>query len=220
MIINTKKINISSINEEYVLNIYNKKDIYKESIFLDLEHYVYKHPICIGIFGVCIYNNSDNSLNLTQFMMENSEDKEKILYDAYDYLKRCKKQLNKKYLVTFSGNNDYLVINHLFKQYGISLNIRTYFKEIDLQKEYEKIRKENIGLKRLERIFDIYREGEMISGVNIAKIVKNINEDKDYIKNIPEEKINNLLIYNEQDVTNLFNIMVTWNKFMFLEDEN
>lgn len=218
MIINTKKIPVNSINEEYVLKAYNKKEIYKDSIFLDLEHYVYKHPICIGIFGACIYDNRNNNLILTQFMMEEGEDKEKVLYKSYDYLKRCKKQLNKKYLVTFSGNNDYLVINHLFNEYEIPLNIRTYFKEIDLQKEYEKITKEGIGLKKLEKIFDIFREGEVVSGVEMAKIIKKINEKDHYLKKISEQKIKNLLLYNEQDVINLFNIIVNWNKYMNKEN--
>ena len=29
----------------------------EESIYFDLEHYVYKKPKCIGVFGACVYNN-------------------------------------------------------------------------------------------------------------------------------------------------------------------
>ncbi|CAM2832338.1 ribonuclease H-like domain-containing protein [Hathewaya histolytica] len=214
MICKNKIIKVNDINEEDVLIFNKKENLYEKALFLDLEHYVYKHPICIGVFGVCFYSKIDNALIFTQFMIENEEEAHEIVHMAYNYLKHVKKDLGKKYLVTFSGNNDCIVIDYLFKEENIKLDIRKYFKHIDLQKVYEGHKGESIGLKKLEKIFEIQREGEPISGMNLAKTINKIIKKEDYFKNMPREKIQRILLYNEQDVVNLFHIYTNWNKYI------
>jgi hypothetical protein len=62
----------------------------------------------------------------------------------------------------------------------------------------------------LERLYKIERQGELISGINLAKTFSRIIKDKGYIQRMPQEKIDKILTYNEQDVVNLFNIMNQW----------
>lgn len=180
----------------------------EELIFFDLEHYVYKKPKCIGVFGACIYEN--NKLFVTQYMIENKNETVKILNLARKYFMKMKRK-GKSAIVTFSGNNDYTVINYLFEKYGINYNFTRNFQDIDIQREYEKEMGHSIGLKNLEKEFDIHREGEVISGSNLAKTFNKVLKDKDYISRMPKEKIDTILLYNEQDVVNLYNIYVSWN---------
>ena len=79
----------------------------------------------------------------------------------------------------------------------------------------KKIRKLSIGLKKLEKVFDIVREGEVISGSNLAKTFHKVMKDKSYFKRMPEEKIEKILLYNEQDVINLYYIYVELEKIYF-----
>ena len=47
-------------------------------------------------------------------------------------------------------------------------------------------------------------------------------KDKSYFKRMPEEKIEKILLYNEQDVINLYYIYINWKKYIFediIEDE-
>lgn len=186
-------------------------------IFFDLEHYVYKKPKCIGVFGACIYNESDNKLYVTQYMIENKDEVVEILYLAKKYFKRMKK-IGKKTIVTFSGNNDFTVINHLFKKYNIVYDFNEEFEQIDIQKEYERVMNTSIGLKNLEKLFLIHREGEVMSGSNLAKTFHKVLKDREYMERIPKDKIQNILLYNEQDVVNLYKIFATWNTFIGNED--
>ncbi len=186
----------------------------EELIFFDLEHYVYKKPKCIGVFGACIFEN--NKFIVTQYMIENKYESVQILELAKKYFLRMKNK-GKKAIVTFSGNNDYTVINYLFKKYGIDFNFSREFQDIDIQREYEKIMKHSIGLKNLEKDFNIHREGEVISGSNLAKTFNKVLKDKDYILRMPKEKIETILLYNEQDVTNLYNIYMLWNAYVKYE---
>ena len=124
------------------------------------------------------------------------------------------REIGKKSIVTFSGNNDYTVINYLFKKYNINFNIEVEFKSIDIQKEYEKSKKTSIGLKNLEKLFEIFREGEVISGSNLAKTFHKVLKDDEYIERMPKEKIDTILLYNEQDVVNLFKILTSWGRYM------
>lgn len=189
-------------------------EAFKHAVYFDLEHYVYKKPICIGIFGCCYYDESLNKLFVTQYMIESKYEIHSLLLLARDYFQKMKFELNKKYIVTFSGNNDFTVINHLFNQYGVEFDIKSNFDEIDLQKEFSKISKskENIGLKNLEKIAKIGRKNELISGVTIAKTFAKIIKDSDYINRVPAEKIDKILKYNLDDVVNLFYIYVKWEK--------
>ena len=143
-------------------------------------------------------------------MIENKNETIKILNLARKYFIRMKKR-GKSAIVTFSGNNDYTVINYLFEKYGINFNFSRNFQDIDIQREYEKEMGHSIGLKNLEKDFNIHREGELISGSNLAKTFNKVLKDKDYISRMPREKIDTILLYNEQDVTNLYNIYMKWN---------
>ena len=93
-------------------------------------------------------------------------------------------------------------------------NIEGEFKSIDIQKEYEKSKKTSIGLKNLEKLFEIFREGEVISGSNLAKTFHKVLKDDEYIERMPKEKIDTILLYNEQDVVNLFKILTSWGRYM------
>ena len=136
-----------------------------------------------------------------------------ILVLAKKYFLKMR-EIGKKSIVTFSGNNDYTVINYLFKKYNINFNIEGEFKSIDIQKEYEKSKKTSIGLKNLEKLFEIFREGEVISGSNLAKTFHKVLKDDEYIERMPKEKIDTILLYNEQDVVNLFKILTLWGRYM------
>lgn len=216
MIIRENTIEVSSSLDEFILktDTINRKP--EELIFFDLEHYVYKKPKCIGVFGACIYEN--NKLHVTQYMIENKGEVIQILDLAKKYFIKMKRK-GKKAIVTFSGNNDYTVINYLFNKYRIGFNFSKEFEDIDIQREYEKEKKHSIGLKNLEKEFGIHREGELISGSNLAKTFNKILKDKDYIVRMPKEKVETILLYNEQDVVNLYNIYVSWKNFVNGEEE-
>jgi uncharacterized protein YprB with RNaseH-like and TPR domain len=214
VIIRENKIEISSIIEDKVLELEGIKNIYKEALFFDLEHYVYKKPVCIGVFGCCYYDELSKSLQVTQYMIENRNEAKDILFMAEEYFKNMLLLRGKKYIITFSGNNDFTVINYLFKKYGIIFNFNDYFQEIDIQKAYEKVSGVCTGLKTLEKIFEINRTSDPISGSNLAKTFSKVMKDADYILRMPEEKIKKILLYNEQDVINLFHIFVNWNSYV------
>ena len=215
MIIRENIIEVDSENREFMLKTADINRQPEELIFFDLEHYVYKKPKCIGVFGACIFENG--KLFVTQYMIENKYESIQILELAKKYFLKMKNK-GKKAIVTFSGNNDYTVINYLFKKYGIELNFSREFQDIDIQREYEKAMKHSIGLKNLEKDFDIHREGEVISGSNLAKTFNKVLKDKDYILRMPKEKIETILLYNEQDVTNLYNIYMLWNAYVNKEN--
>ena len=216
MIIRENIIEVDSVNREFMLKTADINRQPEELIFFDLEHYVYKKPKCIGVFGACIFENG--KLFVTQYMIENKYESVQILELAKKYFLKMKNK-GKKAIVTFSGNNDYTVINYLFKKYGIDLNFSKEFEDIDIQREYEKEMKHSIGLKNLEKDFNIHREGEVISGSNLAKTFNKVLKDKDYILRMPKEKIETILLYNEQDVTNLYNIYMLWKSYVKKEDE-
>ncbi|MCY6484578.1 ribonuclease H-like domain-containing protein [Clostridium aestuarii] len=214
MIKRENTIKVKEFFEEFILEIGGQKDFFKDSVFLDLEHYLYKKPICIGVFGCCYFDNKTNELKVTQYMIENKKDALPILDLAKEYLIEMCEKHNKKYIVTFSGNNDFMVIDYLFEKNKIDLKIDDCYKKIDLQREYEKLTGENIGLKNLEKKFDIHRESELISGSNLSKTFCKVMKDPDYINRMPEEKRQRILLYNEQDVVSLFRIYVDWKKYL------
>ncbi len=197
------------INSEESTLKYKGKDIISDSIFFDLEHYLYKEPIAIGVFGAAIYHQDEKVIKTTQYMIENKKDARVILNMTKEYFTAMKKS-GKKYLVTFSGNNDFLVVNHLFRKFEIDYDFNEEFELVDIQKEYETKFKKNIGLKNLEKLHQIERDGELISGMTLAKTFSKIIKDRGYIERMPAEKITKILKYNEQDVVNLFNIMNHW----------
>ena len=214
MIIRENKVNVEEFENEFMMKSQDGEYNPEEIIFFDLEHYVYKKPKCIGVFGACEYDNKNKNILVTQYMIEDRDEALNILHLAKEYFIRMKKK-GKKTIVTFSGNNDFTVINYLFKENGIDYNFTEEFDSIDIQKEYEKEKKVSTGLKKLEKVFDIEREGEIISGSNLAKTFHKVMKDKSYFKRMPEEKIEKILLYNEQDVINLLYIYVNWGKYIF-----
>ena len=221
MIIRENKVKVDVYNNEFMMKSQEKEYNPEEIIFFDLEHYVYKKPKCIGVFGACEYDNNKKNILVTQYMIEDRDEAINILHLAKEYFMRMKAN-GKKTIVTFSGNNDFTVINYLFKENGIDYDFTQEFDSIDIQKEYEKEKKVSTGLKKLEKAFDIEREGEVISGSNLAKTFHKVMKDKSYFKRMPEEKIEKILLYNEQDVINLYYIYVNWKKYIFedvIEDE-
>ncbi len=219
VIIRNNIIPVTSIDLDYVLSNDDNNLLYEDALFFDLEHYVYKKPICIGVFGCCYYDKNTSSIHVTQYMIENKKDAEQILYMVEDYFQEQRCKFNKKYIVTFSGNNDFTVLRYLYNKSGMEYNIEEVFGQIDLQKEYEKIKKVGIGLKNLEKIFDINRESELISGSNLAKTINKIMNCESYFQRMPEEKKDKILLYNEQDVVSLFHIVTNWKKYMKEEKE-
>ncbi len=195
---------------ENALTIDGNKQLFKDALFFDLEHYIYKKPICIGVFGCCVYDEISKELKVTQYMAENKKDALEILSLAKNYFEEMKTKYNKKCIVTFSGNNDFTVINYLLKAHKTDFLLEGYFQEVDLQKCYEKAEGICIGLKALEKKFDIDRESELMSGSNLAKTFGKIVKDDDYINRMPQEKKDKILLYNQQDVVSLFYIYVNW----------
>ncbi|WP_035289714.1 ribonuclease H-like domain-containing protein [Clostridium sp. KNHs214] len=219
MILRENREKISVKSARFLLPIEYEKDFYKKALFFDLEHCVNKKPICVGVFGCSYYDEVREELVVNQYMIENKRDAEDVLYIAEKYFIKMKSLLNKKYIVTFAGNNDFTVIDYLFKKNNIEFNIRENFKEIDLQKEYEKKTGSGIGLKNLEKEFNINRETEVIGGQNLAKTFNKIVRDSDYIYRMPQEKKEKILLYNEQDVVSLFQICLNWQKYIKTSEE-
>lgn len=217
MIIRENVIDVGDYNFKTILESKEVECSPEEIIFFDLEHYVYKKPKCVGVFGACVYNKNDNKIYVTQYMIENKGEVVEILLLAKRYFMRMKK-LGKKVIVTFSGNNDFTVIKYLFNKFNIYYDFEREFKSVDIQKEYEKEMNTSIGLKNLEKVFDIYRESEVISGSNLAKTFHKVLKDKEYILRMPKEKIETILLYNEQDVVNLYKIFIDWKKYIKCKD--
>ena len=218
MIIRENLVDVEEYNLKRILEGKEVQCNPEEIIFFDLEHYVYKKPKCIGVFGACIYDNIDKKIHVTQYMIENKSEVVEILILAKKYFTRMKK-MGKKVIVTFSGNNDFTVIKYLFNKYNIYFDFEKEFKSLDIQKEYERNMNTSIGLKNLEKVFNIYREGDVISGSNLAKTFHKVLKDKEYIERMPKEKIETILLYNEQDVVNLYKIFITWRDYIKSEDE-
>lgn len=211
MIERRKNISVNSVGDQHLLTIGGNSYLYKDALFFDLEHYIYKKPICVGVFGCCYFDENENSLKVTQYMIENKNDIKSILKLARNYFRDMYKNYGKRYIITFSGNNDFTVINYLFQKYKIDFDINEHFEHLDLQKQYEKEKHECIGLKALEKQFSIFRDSELISGSNLAKTFSKIIKDNEYITRMPEDKKEKILLYNEQDVVSLFHIYVNWN---------
>ncbi|WP_346944382.1 ribonuclease H-like domain-containing protein [Clostridium sp.] len=196
------------------LSINGENDFFKKSVFFDLEHYVYKKPICIGVFGAGYYDEENDKLMITQYMMENKHELEKVLLLSKEYFIKMNEEFGKEYIVTFSGNNDFIVLDYLFNKYEFNYNWEDYFKSIDLQKKYEQVKKKSIGLKALESECSIIRESEIISGSTLAKTFGKIMKDDMYFSRMPTEKKDKILLYNMQDVVSLFHIYTQWNKYI------
>ena len=210
MIIHRTSLDAGNINIEDCLTIGEDSQVFANAVCLDLEHLIYKVPLGIGVFGVCSYNSENNTLDALQYMIQSKQDARKILYIIRDFFLENKD----KYIVTFAGKNDFTVINYLFNKHKIKYNFEKNYLMIDLQKEYYKATGCTIGLKELEKIFCIEREGELISGSNLAKTIGKILKVPGYSERMDRQKTERILQYNLQDVVNLFYIMTKWNKYV------
>lgn len=218
MIIRENTIRIEGVSKENMLDTHNGVS-FEDAVFFDLEHYVYKKPKCVGVFGACYFSPESSEIKVTQYMIENRDEVKDILLLSKQYFQDICQREGKTSIVTFSGNNDFTVINYLFEKFKVDFSFQEYFEEIDLQKEYENVKKQSIGLKNLERFFEIEREeGDLISGANLAKTFHKVLKDKDYIFRMPKEKIEKILVYNEADVVNLFHIYKDWKKYMIVPE--
>ncbi|NLZ48177.1 MAG: ribonuclease H-like domain-containing protein [Clostridiales bacterium] len=209
MIVRENIIDVKNITVTDKLESEGYEDILDRAIFFDLEHYVYKKPICIGVFGACYYDSAKQVLKVTQYMIENKMDAPVIVKMAKDYFQKAYND-GKINIVTFSGNNDFTVINYLLHRYKVSFNFDNFIK-VDIQDIYKETTGICTGLKTIEKQFNIVRENRPISGANLAKTFSKIMKDKDYINRMPKEKIQTILLYNEQDVVSLFEILASWN---------
>jgi uncharacterized protein YprB with RNaseH-like and TPR domain len=219
VIVRENSIKVNEAFLENVMEFERVNNIYKDALFFDLEHYVYKKPVCVGVFGCCYFDNESKELKVTQYMIENRLEALDILFLSETYFKKMYEDYGKRYIVTFSGNNDFTIINYLFKKHKIKFDFDKFFTKIDIQKEYEKMSGICTGLKTLEKKFDILRDNEPISGSNLAKTFSKVMKDDDYILRMPQEKIQKILLYNEQDVVNLYHIFVNWKTYVTLSGD-
>ena len=212
MIVRENIIKVPYPEENERLKVEELENIFERALFFDLEHYVYKKPICIGVFGCCLYNHVDHTLKVTQYMIEKKSDAVTIVRMAKEYFQKAYAD-KKDCIVTFSGNNDFTVINYLFNKYKIKLDFDG-FKMLDIQEIFKKYTGVCTGLKIIEKQFDIVRENKNISGATLAKTFSKIMKDDEYINRMPKEKIEKILLYNEQDVVSLYHILANWNKYV------
>ena len=62
MIIRENTIKIKNINNEFMIHKEEIKYLPEDLIFFDLEHYVYKKPKCVGVFGACEFDKKKISI--------------------------------------------------------------------------------------------------------------------------------------------------------------
>ena len=82
VIIRNNNISAGYFEQDNILKLEDQKDIINQALFFDLEHYVYKKPICVGVFGCSYYDSESNEIKVTQYMIEDSHDAENILFLA------------------------------------------------------------------------------------------------------------------------------------------
>ena len=62
LIIKENEIIVEKVIDKDILKIDNDINQYKNAIFFDLEHYVYKKPKCVGVFGSCFFDEQKAKL--------------------------------------------------------------------------------------------------------------------------------------------------------------
>ena len=101
MIIRENLVDVEEYNLKRILEGKEVQCNPEEIIFFDLEHYVYKKPKCIGVFGACIYDNIDKKIHVTQYMIENKSEVVEILILAKKYFTKNEKNGEKGYCYFF-----------------------------------------------------------------------------------------------------------------------
>jgi len=215
-----KGIKVDGSFNDYMINVNGKEvpcsEVCEKGVFLDLEHYVYKKPIGVVVFGACVLDKNTNELQFLQYMMENRGEKQVVLSQAEEYLRYMYECKGKRYIITFSGNNDFLVLKHLSENEMFDFGVVSRLNHVDIQKEYEKVFKKIIGLKKLEEIMNIKRESEVLNGAKIARTFGKMFSKENY--RMANDKVDKLLLYNQQDVISLYYILEKW-KEMFTNIE-
>ncbi len=206
MIIHTTRIDLTDESVAGQLKV-NGADIGATSVFLDLEHYIYKKPVCIGIFGAAV--RTGDELVITQYFLENRADLKGLIVASHNYLLEMR-QAGYCHLVTFAGQNDLMMLHAMFEKFKIKTDLRMLFESIDLQSAFKAQFHAVIGLNALEQFAQIPRQGPAIAGSTIAKTFANVVSDPTYIDRMPKEKIQRLLTYNQMDVENLYFILMNW----------
>lgn len=199
------------------LLLINGENILEKALFLDLEHYIYIKPKAIGIFGAGFIE--DGIFHSYQIILEKSGDIHPITEISVGLLKEMKEK-GKEYLITFSGNNDIMVMDYMAEKFRLDFRCLDNFTHIDIQKEIEKKFTISMGLKPLEKLMGIKRENEAITGSGISRVFQKIIKDPGYIKRMPEGKMDNLILYNMLDYYNLYHIMARWNRLSKRKIEN
>ena len=85
MIIEQLELDAGHIDDKDCINVCGDSNIFKDAIYLDLEHLIYKVPLCIGVFGACSYNEVNNKIEVVQYMIQSRKDARDVLYMAQDY---------------------------------------------------------------------------------------------------------------------------------------
>lgn len=188
--------------------LYEGKGILETSVFLDLEHYIFRKPICIGIFGAACVRDGD--LICTQYMLQNRRDLKGLVRSCFDYLKERKSE-GYSCLVTFAGANDIMVLNAMAERFHLDPGILKEFIHIDIQREFRKKHHVTTGLKTIEEIMGIVRNEGAPSGMSIAKTFARIMKEPEYSDRMDKAKIRRLIEYNREDVVNLYSILKNFN---------
>ncbi|PKK40401.1 hypothetical protein ABB02_00257 [Clostridiaceae bacterium JG1575] len=176
-------------------------------VFLDLEHYIYRKPVCIGIFGAARQEGAD--LVTTQFFLQNKQDLPHLVHESRLYLEKVQKE-GATHLVAFAAKNDWLVLEEMFFRFDEPLEILDDFEIIDLQRVAYKEFRLNMGLGLLEELAGVDRQGEEVSGSTLAKTFAALMEDPLYCYRMPKEKMSRFLSYNHMDVLNMAKIFARW----------
>lgn len=206
MIVQTTRISLIKAAEVWP-HLIGGQDISRDSVYLDLEHYIYRKPVCIGIFGAAAIEGEE--LVLTQYFLENRNDLKVLIHASHNYLEE-KRRKGYENLVTFAGQNDLMMLHAMFKKFHIDTDLRKLYRCVDLQSEFKHEYHAVIGLTALEKFAGLHRSGPEISGSTIAKTFANIMADPQYLERMPKEKIGRLLAYNQMDVENLYFILSKW----------
>lgn len=184
------------------------QNISHRCLFLDLEHYIYKRPVCIGIFGGAVLEAGQ--LEVTQYFLESRSDLADLIKKSHAYLSQ-QLAAGRDHLVTFAGENDLGILRAMFDRFDLGFDFNQ-FTHLDLQKQIKAKFGAILGLKVVEELLGIEREVQPISGSTLAKTFATIMKDDDYIHRMPPEKIQRFLSYNRSDVANLYEIMANFEK--------
>ena len=186
MIINEYKVNDITDNN-------NLDDIYKESLFIDIET-TGLSKIYSDIISITLLVYEDDEYKIYQVFCQHKADQP----GALKYLRKLTK--SKKYIVTYNGNSfDIPFLEEKAKQFSIALNFDSLTK-IDLYILMKKLRYKidiiNFKLKTVEEYFCIKRN-DTIGGMDVLTLYEAYKLE-------PRKEFSYLILrHNYEDVYNL-----------------